>query len=108
MRVELTEIIWLDNSNDLALSELATQSGLSESELRELVDYGVIAPIDREAVPPRFPAEAIAVARTACRLRRDFELDTQALALALTLLARIRELEDELHDLRARSPDPRR
>ena len=106
MRVELTEVIWLDNGGELALQELATQSGLSESELRELVDYGAIVPLDTEAAQLSFRAETVAIARTACRLSRDFELDMQALALALTLLSRIRELETELHAQRARSPNP--
>jgi chaperone modulatory protein CbpM len=106
MRVELTEVICLDSSSELALNELAIQSGLSESELRELVDNGAIVPVDAEASQLSFHAETVAIARTACRLRRDFELDMQALALALTLLSRIRELETELHAQLARSPNP--
>jgi hypothetical protein len=42
--------------------------------------------------------------RTARRLREDLELEPQALALALTLVERIRELETELCLLRAQLP----
>ena len=43
----------------------------------------------------------ITVARTACRLRDDFELDTRGLAVALRLLERVRALEEEIARLRA-------
>jgi hypothetical protein len=37
-------------------------------------------------------------------LRKDFELDPQGLALAVALLERVRDLEEQLRDLRARIP----
>jgi chaperone modulatory protein CbpM len=46
----------------------------------------------------------VTVARTACRLRDDFELDTSGLSVALTLLQRVRTLEEELARLRAQFP----
>lgn len=44
------------------------------------------------------------VARSASRLRKDFDLDAQGLALAVALLERVRDLEEQLRDLRARIP----
>jgi len=41
------------------------------------------------------------VTRTAYRLRNDFELDTPALTLALSLLDRVHDLEAQLCELRA-------
>lgn len=104
MRVELTEVRWLDQHHELSLADLAALSGLPEAELLELVEYGVIVPIDPGAAERTFRADYLVVARTASRLRRDFELDTPGLALALTLLERIHDLEAELCDLRARAP----
>ena len=40
------------------------------------------------------------------RLRADFELDLQALVLALGLLERVADLEAQLRELRARQPQP--
>ncbi len=104
MKVELTEVLWLDAQQELSLAELAALSGLSEAELRELVDYGVLVPVDLETEPPVFRADCVVIARTACRLRADFELDAPGLALALTLLGRIHDLEAQLRDLGARLP----
>ncbi len=104
MRIEIAEIHWLDQSSELTLAELAELSGLSEAELRELVEVDALMPVDPGAHPWVFRAECITTARTAVRLRNDFELDAPSLALALNLLDRIRNLETELRDLRAQLP----
>jgi chaperone modulatory protein CbpM len=104
MKVELTEVLWLDEQEQLSLTELAGLSGLSEAELRELVDCGAIIPLDPGAEALGFRADCVVTARTACRLRTDFELDAQGLALALTLLNRIHDLEAQLRDLSAQLP----
>ncbi len=104
MRVELTEVRWLDQHHKLSLADLSGLSGLTEAELLELVDYGIFVPVDPKAAERTFRADCLVLARTASRLRRDFDLDIQGLALALTLLERIHELEAQLSDLRARVP----
>jgi len=104
MRVELTEVLWLDQQHELSLLQLAQLSGLPEALLAELVDYGAIMPVDPSAAQRTFHADCVVAARTACRLRNDFELDAQGLALALTLLERVHELEAEVRELRAQTP----
>jgi chaperone modulatory protein CbpM len=104
MRVELTELYWLEEQRDVTLSELAELSGFSEDELHELEACGAIAPVDPDAATPRFGAKCIVAVRTAHRLRNDFELDTEGLAVALALLERIGSLESELRELRAQLP----
>ena len=95
---------WLHERYELTLAELCELSGLSESELRVLVDFGAIAPTDPDASHLTFSAERLVVARSASRLRKDFGLDAQGLALAVALLERVRDLEEQLRDLRARIP----
>jgi len=51
-----------------------------------------------------FRADCDVIARTACRLRTDFELDAPGLALALTLHGRIHDLEAQLRELSALYP----
>jgi len=104
MQVELTEAVWLDERGAITLVELAQCSGFSESELRELVELGALEPMDPEASEWNFGADCIAAARAACRLRNDFELDNQGLALVLSLLERVQELEVALQRLNARLP----
>lgn len=104
MEIELTEVLWMDQYQELSLADLAKLSGLSEAELSELVDCGAIVPTNTDSADWIFDAGCLVVAKTACRLRNDFELDTQGLAVALTLLARIHNLETQLHDLRTQLP----
>jgi chaperone modulatory protein CbpM len=49
---------------------------------------------------PGHPGRALSAARTAARLRQDFELDLQGVALAMTLLRRIEELNVEIARLK--------
>ncbi len=104
MRIELTEVYWLHEHHALSERQLAELSGLSESELNELMDYGAIEPINIDAQEPSFEARCIVAARTARRLRDDFDLNMHGVALALSLLDRVRDLETQLNDLRARLP----
>ena len=86
---------------EIALEELVRASGLTQAEIVELVEYGVFEPSGGAPVEWRFSARYIAVARRAARLRSDFELNLSGLALALTYLERIEELEAEVQRLRA-------
>jgi chaperone modulatory protein CbpM len=110
MRIEITEALWVDEDHQYSLTELVELSGLSTAELQHLVDCDALLPVTVEpaasinAAEVRFSAQCLALVRTASRLRNDFELDANGLTLTLRLLARIRELEAELNDLRAQWP----
>src|SRR5512134_1587957 len=95
-----TEVLWLDEHRFVSLHELCELSGLRETELLELVHNGAIAASETAGAGYRFSARVITVARTACRLRNDFELDTRGLSVALRLLERVHELEAEVANLR--------
>ncbi len=102
MKVEVTEVVWIE---ECSLAELAERSRLPEELLRELVDCGVLAPCDQAASSLRFDSVALAAARAAARLRNDFELDAAGTSVALALLRRIGELEAEVQRLGAATPN---
>lgn len=104
MNTESTEARWLTEEHEFSLAELAELSGLPEAELLELVDYGAITPRDPEAPTLVFSGQCLLTVRTACRLRLSFELDPHGVALTVSLLERIHDLEEELHSLRAQLP----
>lgn len=104
MRIELTEVFWLHEHQALSLNQLAELSGLSEAEINELADYGAIAPMDTDVQQRSFDAQCIVAARTAHRLRDDFDLNMHGVTLALTLLDRVHDLETQLSNLRAQLP----
>lgn len=110
-RIEYTEVHWVDDQPACSLRELAEASRLSEAELRELVELGVLHPLivapgvaADTTDTPRFGAQCLVTMRAVRRLREDFELDAHGVSVALALLERIERLEHELRSLRARLP----
>jgi hypothetical protein len=104
MTSEHTEVAWSDEGNRLRLSELADLADLSEAELIALVDCGALTPAEDTPGQWVFGLRSLTVARTARRLREDFELEPHGVALLLVFHERIRRLEEELRELRARLP----
>lgn len=99
-----SECLWLTRHLEVSLSELAELSGVDESEVREWMDAGCIAPADPQAASPRFGADRVDIVVKACRLRRDFELEPHGVALIVQLLEQIQGLEAEIRELRASRP----
>ncbi len=101
---EREEALWLTENLRFSLAELAELAGVPEAELRELADYGAITPVDPGASQWVFTATCLTTVRAASRLRASFELEPHGVALVISLLERIRDLEAELTALRAQMP----
>jgi chaperone modulatory protein CbpM len=99
-----SDALWLDDHRVVSLSELVEISGLSRDEIIELVQGGAIPAREALGTSYTFSARVVTVARTACRLRDELELDVSGLAVALRLLERVHELEQENTRLRALLP----
>ena len=104
MTRETAPAAWSDAGDRMQLSELADLADLSEAELLELVDCGALIPDEGGPGQWVFGLTSLTVARTARRLRDDFELEPHGVALLLVFAERIRRLEEELRNLRARLP----
>lgn len=102
----MMDAIWINEHYEITLSGLAEQSGLSAAQLHELVESGVLHPRQASALQQQwtFDAHCLVSVRSARRLRDDFELDNNGVAVAISLLERIRALEQALCDLRANAP----
>jgi chaperone modulatory protein CbpM len=99
--------LWLYAERRVSMGELGEISGLPDEVLKELVDYGALRP-QLVAGEMSFAADCVMRLRAAARLRQDLELETPALALAISFLERIQSLENELRSLEARLSRPRR
>jgi chaperone modulatory protein CbpM len=96
MSLRVTEAVWLDEGEVCTMEHLAEVSGLSLDEVDDLVVSGVIWPADAAMQPRCFHLLHVVTVRQARRLRDDFELDSNGVALAMTLLRRISVLEQAL------------
>lgn len=101
---EYCDALWPDERQSLPLRALAELSGLSEGELLHLVDCGALSSSAEITGQRMFTVHSVSVARTARRLRDDFELDSHGVAVLLAYLDRIRELESQIRALKARLP----
>jgi chaperone modulatory protein CbpM len=104
MKPELTDAQWLHEHAEVSIEELADLSGLPPELLRELVGYGALVPVDTHASQWTFTSECVVSVRTVNRLREDFDLDANALSVALNLIERIHGLEAQLRELRTQFP----
>jgi len=104
MHADSLEMAWISETHGYSLAQIAALAGTSEELLCELVDCGAMAPLPIEGSHWVFAGATVTTLRTACRLGADLELDPQGVAVALSLLERIRCLDAELAALRARQP----
>lgn len=102
MNVEFSQWTLLGDQAVCSAQHLAEISGLSDLELDELIECGVIVPVDITSRSLSFYLRHVVTANTARRLRDDFELDRNGLALAMTLMRRMVGLQEELDRMRAR------
>jgi chaperone modulatory protein CbpM len=96
-------LIPIDEATPVALEEVLAASGLAREEVIELIEIGVFQLAGTSPVWT-LRASTITLARRACRLRDAFGLNTSGIALALTYLERIEQLERRLRELESQLP----
>lgn len=101
MSIERSSVVWLESRTDYSVHEVVEMSGLPPALIDELIACGAL-PVVGTLTSTHLEAEAVILARAARRLRDHFELDDQGLAVAVSLLRRVRVLEAALSDTRAR------
>jgi chaperone modulatory protein CbpM len=92
----LSDSTWLNDADLCPLEHLANVSGLSIEEVEDLVATDIIEGVDGDTSVRMVHIRHVVTVRKARRLRDDFELNQQGVALAMVLLRRIEVLEDEL------------
>lgn len=85
-------------AHTITITELAYCSGCSAEAIVELLEHGLLHPV--ESTPePRFPVEAVGRVRRIRRIEVELEVGYPAMALVLDLLDRIDALERRLKEL---------
>jgi chaperone modulatory protein CbpM len=107
MANEPQEAAWLHVQRSVSIVELAEAAGVPETLVRELVEYGALVPADPQSGEWSFSAAYVMRVRKAARVCGDLELETPAMALAISYLERIETLEEEVRRLRAQIARPR-
>lgn len=95
----VTEVI-IDDDARFTFSEVCQYCHFSEQMLNDLIDHGLFGEIEPPYQKIQFDHVMLSRARSAFRLRRDFELDLQGILLVLELLDEMTNLREELEVLR--------
>jgi len=93
----------LDEQAELSLIDLCCACSRSAEWVIQLVEVGVLEPINYQETHWRFAGYSLQRARTAMRLQRDLGVNFAGIALALNLLEEIEKLESQLKRFEAGS-----
>lgn len=104
MQPQPHEFSRLDASETVSLSDLSRVCAISDDEVMELVDYGALIPLEMQPKGRIFSAACLTTLRTACQIRRDYDLELFTITLLMRYLNRIETLERELRTVRAQLP----
>ncbi len=85
----------VDATSICSLDEVCEACQVEATWIAELVEHGVIEPVDQRSPAWQFSSITVVRVAKAKRLERDLSLNTPGVALALELL-------DEIEDLRSR------
>jgi len=94
-REALTGLL-LDSDCSLTLGELSRCCGVHAEFIVEMVDEGILDPLDRDPLCRRFSGLSLMRVNRAMRLRRDLGVNLAGIALALDLMDEIEQLRSRL------------
>jgi chaperone modulatory protein CbpM len=92
----------LDTECSLTLGELSRCSGVHAEFIVEMVEEGILDPLDQDPLCPRFSGASLLRVNRALRLRRDLGVNLAGIALALDLIDEIDQLRSRLRLLEPR------
>ena len=86
----------MEEDLEMTLAEICTACEISEAQVIELVEHGVVEPQGQRPAAWRFHGVSIRRIRRAQRLEKDLGVNTAGAALALDLLEELEELRIRL------------
>jgi chaperone modulatory protein CbpM len=89
----------IDEDVEMTLAQLCQACEISEAQIIELVEQGIIDPLGPEPAEWRFVSVSLRRVRITRNLQRDLGVNAPGAALALELLEEIEELRARLRHL---------
>ena len=96
MKQKIIDGILIDEQTEISLNELCRACSSSAEWIIELVDEGVLEPVNYQQTHWCFTGNSLQKAQTASRLKRDLGLNLAGIALALEKIKKIDKLESRL------------
>ncbi|WP_133130385.1 chaperone modulator CbpM [Legionella yabuuchiae] len=98
--------ILMDDNASVTFIEVCEQYDISEEELIEMVEHGVVEIQANNIKRSTFDYYSLTRIQSALRLKYDLGINTQGVALALELLDQLNALQDELDILKRHVDNP--
>lgn len=95
-QITITTSELLDDDVELSMDEFCRACSGTTQWVIELVDEGVVEPVNLTAEDWRFTGTSLTRAQVAMRLHRDLDVNTPGIALALDLIDEIRRLRERV------------
>jgi chaperone modulatory protein CbpM len=88
--------VLLDEQAELSLHDLCRACSTSTEWVVELVDEGILEPIDHAHAQWRFSGPSLLRARAAIRMQQDLNINLPGIALALDLMEEMEAMREQL------------
>jgi chaperone modulatory protein CbpM len=95
------EAAWPEMGDTVGFTDLALACAMSVDDVRELIEFGALLPLQSSEPEPVFDITCMEHLRTAGKIRRDYDLDLFVVVIVLDYLRRIDALESQLRTLQA-------
>ncbi len=101
MKIQLIETFEVEIIEQFTFSEVAKVCELSDQEMQELIDYGAINAEDSDENEISFSSQNLKHLQSACKQRRDYDLDLFSVVICVQYLEHIAGLERQIESLQA-------
>jgi chaperone modulatory protein CbpM len=95
-KVNVLSGVIFDETTEITIIELCEVCSIEQTLVEQLVQEGILDPVDSRRGELRFPYSSVRRTRTVVRLQRDLGINLAGAALALDLLDRIENLRIQL------------
>jgi len=103
MKIQLIETYEVEIIERFTFSEVARVCQLNDQEMQELIDYGAIDAEASEKNQIFYSAQNLKHLQSACKQRRDYDLDLFSVVISVQYLEHIADLERQIESLKALS-----
>ncbi len=101
MTLQLIDVLAIEAVERFTFSEVAKICELTHEEMQELIDYGAIRSDDSEDSECLYSAQKLSVLQSACKQRRDYDLDLFSVVICVQYLEHIVDLKRQIESLEA-------
>ena len=101
MTLHIIDALAIETVERFTFSEVAKLCELSHEETQELIDYGAIKSDDSEESEYFYSAQKLSLLQSACKQRRDYDLDLFSVVICVQYLEYIADLKHQIQSLQA-------